>query len=254
MGWSGFAKFFGVTAKVKLEDGMKAATAALARMDPEAASQAQVEMMDDKLSVLREKLVKAQRAVEQDLRETADWEKKAEDIRQGLRILKGRLETAASETDKANIMDKARALAGQLEKAMKEVEREKGEDAEKKAILDQVQGVYDQILERRNTIESQLGQAKQRMESAAMREEMAKMREQEQKELAGLAGGFDEIGIALDAMNRAADDSETKAKMAELATKETASRTQSGAEDLLKDILGEESRKASSGRDPFAGI
>ncbi len=72
MGWKGFATLFGKTAAVKAEQGMKSVTTALASMDPEAVSQAQIKIMDDKMHELREKLVKARRAYDKDLEETAD--------------------------------------------------------------------------------------------------------------------------------------------------------------------------------------
>ncbi|MBF0370067.1 MAG: hypothetical protein HQL52_11490 [Magnetococcales bacterium] len=253
MGWKGFAKLFGKTAKVKMEDGMKSVTSTLARLDPEAVSQAQIQMLDDKLNTLREKLVKARRAYDKDVEETKAWERKADQVRQALRILKGRLE-GVDESARAGIMDKARKLAAQLQNAQAEVEREKGEDGEKKAILDQIQSVYDQVKARRETMQQQLDKARTRMETAKMRQEAAKMREQEQKELAGLAGGFDEMGIALDAMNQATEEAETQAAMATMSADEMAAKGKSGDEDLLQEILGAEAKKEQDISDPFAGL
>lgn len=251
MGWSGIASFFGQVSKVKIEQGLQAATAALASLDPEAASQAQIEMLDDKLDTLREKLVRAQRDVDKDLAETAAWETKAEQIRQALRILKSQLENA-EETAKPGIMDKAHRLAASLQQAQNEVEREKREDAEKLDILNQIQAIHDQVKQRRNTMESQLQQARNRMESAKLREESARLKEQQTRELAGLAGGFDTMGIALDAMNKAAEEAEVAAAKASLASQEMNARGGNQDEQLLADILGAASKPATS--DPFAGI
>ncbi len=254
MGWKGFAKLFGKTAAVKAEQGMKSVTTALASMDPEAVSQAQIKIMDDKMQVLREKLVKAQRAYDKDIEETAAWEKKAGDIRKALQILKGQVESSVDEATKAAIMDKARRLAAQLQNAQSEIEREKGEDAEKKTILDQVQGIYEQVKEKRDTMHGSLEKAKQRMESAQLRAEAAKMREQEQKELRGLAGGFDEMGIAMDAMNQAAEKAETQTAMANMSADEMADQGSTGDEDLLNDSLGANAKKDKDVSDPFAGL
>lgn len=254
MGWSAFAKIFGQTAKVKLEQGVQAATTALAGMDPEAVSEAQIRIMDDKLNALREKLVRAQQALDQDLKETATWQQKAEEIRKALLILKGQAEAAGDEAAREGILDKARRLAAQLQNAQAEVAREQGEDAEKKAILDQIQAIYDQVRQKRDGMQAQLGEARNRMAQAQLREEAAKLREQEQKELAGLVGGFDEMGIALDAMNKAAEEAGVRASMANMAADEMAAKGDSGAEDLLQEILGTEAKKAKEVSDPFAGL
>ncbi|MBF0622631.1 MAG: hypothetical protein HQL54_11960 [Magnetococcales bacterium] len=246
----GLLDFFGSFGKAKIEEGLKASAAALAKMDPEAATQAQISMMDNKLSDLRSRLVKAQKAFDKDLQETKDWQDKEQKTLQAMQILKSRFEANPEDT---STMEKARRLRGSLDNIRTNIERELNEDAQAKAILDQVQALYDTVKQRRNEIESKLANAKNRMEQASLREEQAKMREQEAKELANMEGGFDNIGIALDAMNRAADGADHNAQVASLSADEIVSRGATGDEDLLDDILGGDAKKASQD-DPFAGL
>lgn len=247
----GILNFFGSFGKAKVEEGVKATAAALARLDPEAASQAQINMLESKLGELRSRLVKAQKAYDKDLQETADWQEKEQKTLQALKILKGRYEANPND---AALMSKARRLRTSLDNIHENIEREKREDAQAKAILDQVQALYDKVRERRNAIEGKLADAKQRMEAAKLREEQGKMREQEAKELAAMEGGFDDIGVALDAMNKAATDAEHKAAVANMSADEIADRGATGDEDLLEDILGDDSKKSSPSSDPFAGL
>ena len=248
----GILNFFGSFGKAKVEEGVKATAAALARLDPEAASQAQISMLENKLAELRSRLIKAQRAYDKDLQETADWQDKEQKTLQALKILKARYE---SNPNDAALMSKARRLRTSMDNIHENIAREQREDAQAKAILDQVQALYDKVRERRGTIESKLSDAKQRMESAKLREEQGKMREQEAKEIADMEGGFDDIGVALDAMNKAAGDAEHKAAVANMSADEIADRGVTGDEDLLDDILGDDSKKNGGGSsDPFAGL
>ncbi|MBF0186900.1 MAG: hypothetical protein HQL50_03140 [Magnetococcales bacterium] len=247
----GFLDFLGSFGKAKVEEGVKASAAALARLDPEAATQAQIDMLDRKLASLRERLVKAQRAYDKDVQETKDWQAKEERTLQALKILKSRYEANPSDS---SIMENARRLRDSMDNIHLNIEREKREDAQAKAILEQVQSLYDKVKQRRMDIRSKLDEARGRMESAKVREEQAKLREQETKELADMEGGFDDIGIALDAMNKAAEDAEKHAAVANLSADEIAERGATGDEDVLADILGDSRKKGSSSADPFAGL
>lgn len=246
----GFLDFLGSFGKAKIEQGVQASAAALAKMDPEAATQAQIDMLEKKLADLRGRLVKAQKAYDRDLQETADWMAKEKKTIQAMQILKERYEATQDPT----VMGKAQKLRTSLDSIRENIEREKREDAQAKAILDQVQSLYDKVKGRRAEIESKMHDAQNRMEQASLREEQAKMRQQEAKELAELDGGFDDISIALDAMNKAADEADNRAKMADLSADEIAERGATGDEDILDEILGHGAKKSSHSDDPFAGI
>ncbi|MBF0587501.1 MAG: hypothetical protein HQL53_00085 [Magnetococcales bacterium] len=246
-----FFSFLGSFGKAKVEEGLKAGATALAKIDPEAASQAQIDMLEKKLGELRGRLVKAQRAYDKDLKETADWQNKEKKTLEAMQILKQR---HASNPEDGSILEKARRLRASLDNIHENIEREKREDAQAKGILDQVQALYDKVKARRNEMTGQLSKAKSRMEQAKLAEEQARMNEREAKELADMEGGFDELGIALDAMNQAANQAEHKAAVANLSADEIASRGSTGDEGLLDEILGDDKKKADSNSDPFAGL
>ncbi len=246
-----FFSFLGSFGKAKVEEGLKAGATALAKLDPEAASQAQIDMLDNKLGELRSRLVKAQRAYDKDLAETRDWQDKEAKTLKALEILK---ERHTANPDDASILEKARHLRNSLENIRENIARELREDAQAKGILDQVQALYDKVKTRRNEMTGQLEKAKTRMQQAQLAEEQARLNEREAKELADMEGGFDELGIALDAMNKAADDAEHQASVANLSADEIASRGATGDEALLDDILGDNKKKSSADSDPFAGL
>ncbi|MBF0587856.1 MAG: hypothetical protein HQL53_01885 [Magnetococcales bacterium] len=246
-----FFSFLGSFGMAKMEEGLKAGATALAKIDPEAASQAQIDMLDKKLGELRSRLVKAQRAFDKDLKETADWQEKEKKTLEAMQILKAR---HASNPDDGSILEKARRLRASLDNIHQNIEREQREDAQAKGVLDQVQALYDKVKKRRTEMTGQLQNAKQRMTQAQLAEEQAKLNEQEAKELSDMEGGFDELGIALDAMNQAANQAEHKAAVANLTADEIASRGSTGDEGLLDDILGDQKKVAVQNSDPFAGL
>jgi hypothetical protein len=235
-------KFLAAFGMEKVHSAVTDVVTWLTAVDPKTATAAQLGMLRQKRDEYAGRLVEARRALAKDQAETAAIQAKVDAAKKALGILQGRLATA-EEAEKADIMGKAKTIATQLETNLAELEREKKEDAQAQEVVDAVQKLYDQM-------DGMLREAHSTLEDAARRKATAEADRDHAKlmsELKGSEANFSGLNVALDAMNRAADEAEKEAEVLAMASASDARTTES--ESVVDEVI--KSEQPADSTDPF---
>ena len=237
-----FAKFFLAFGRREIKEGVQSAAAALARIDPETASAAQLDMLRERRDEYAGKLVAAKRALTADREETAAWQSKIEQSKEALRVLKGQL--GESDSKDQELTRQGRQIVAQMDTYQAELEREQGEDVQAEELVASLQQVFDTLDGKLKRAGSELEAAKRRMQSAEAKKahaaEMADLRKA--TEFGGMDGAFN-------AMSAAAEKAEREAQTLALT-----SARDTESEDLAAAILTKRDEADKAGSDPFAGV
>ena len=197
----GFLCFLGFYSKQKVNDIAKDVTSTIVSIDPEGASEAQLNMMLEKLSDISKNVAKYRRAYQKDLTETQDWKDKFNQTISALEVLEQDLATA--ETSKAvQIGDAIDSLLDEVEKIESEISREEAEDIEAKEILDTFEKAEKDLAEKIKLARENLRKMTQQIEKAKVKKEMAEERLEARKEAQGFGNSLDSLTIANDYMEK----------------------------------------------------
>ena len=205
-------RFLGFMGKAKVKDLAQDFTKAVVSFDPKAATEAQIEMMVDRLEQLGRRVAEAETEVKREHKETEALESQYARHMKAAEIIQARMQ---NEPDKAQALEKSlTALVVKLEELAPEIEREKSEDAEAEAFASEIRQSYDDLAAKVKTARTDLVDAQRRMERAKLREQHNREREQRAKEAAGLTNSVDSLNIALSAMNKKAEEADLEADAA----------------------------------------
>jgi len=197
----GFLSFLGFYSKQKVNDIAKDVTSTIVSIDPEGASEAQLNMMLEKLSDISKNVAKYRRAYQKDLAETQEWKDKFNQTISALEVLEQDLATA--ETSKAvQIGDAIDSLLDEVEKIEVEISREEAEDIEAKEILDTFEKAEKDLAEKIKSARANLRKMTQQIEQAKVKKEMAEERLEARKEAQGFGNSLDSLTIANDYMEK----------------------------------------------------
>jgi len=204
--------FVGVKSKQLGQDFVKA----LVEFDPESATQAQLDQMERDLDQAGTVLQKLRADYEREVREAQEAEKHYNQLLAAAELLQRKLD-AAMEGEKPGIEASLAKLVTQLEEYAPEVEHEKQDVVEVKALLDEATGAYKAKAQALTQAKQKLDRAKHDMQRAAIEEERAQEKAQRAAEVAGLRqGSATKLNVAVDAMQRQADEARAKAEAARL--------------------------------------
>jgi chromosome segregation ATPase len=250
----GILSFLGIYTKNSMNDVAKSVTSTIVAIDPEGASEAQLDMMLEKLSELSQKVAKYRRLYEKDLQETAEWKQKLNDTISALEVLEQDLASATgSNADK--IGEAIDRLLDEVEKIEGEITREEQEDQEALEVLQAYEEAEKDLAEKIKIAKKQLESLNRNLETAQARKEMAEERLNAQKELDGLGSSVNALDIASQEMekelNRLKEEEEALKSQTELLKGHTEEEN-----DLISSALarakGEE--KSSSRADRLAKL
>jgi chromosome segregation ATPase len=224
-----FLNFLGFYSKQKANDLARDVTSSIVSLDPEGASEAQLNMMMDKLHEISVNVAKYRRAYEKDVQETEGWKERLNQTISAIEILQNDLDRTTSERDIRDIGDAIDSLLDEVEKIEVEIAREEAEDLEAKEILDTYEEAEKNLAEKIKVARENLRKLSSGIERAKARKEMAEERLRAEREKQGLDNSLDSLTIASDHMNR---------ELERLENEESAIKSQA---ELLKD------------RNPFSG-
>jgi hypothetical protein len=184
--------------------------------DPETASQAEIDTMIEDLDKVTVEAGKAKGEWEKDQKvakaaqDNYDRQMKAADIL----TQQQDAANAGSDTAKAADLEKSLTkLIGDLEKIKPEVDRTALEAKESEDFYNQLKEMAEAMADKLKNARENLGQAQRDMKRAQMEEQRAAERAAQAEKLAGLKStSSDKGGIAIAAMNRAAEDARAKAE------------------------------------------
>lgn len=203
--------FLGNFFKNKAVDFHQSFIEALVKWDPETATEAELDTMYEKFTKLTESMQSAQINLK---REEKEAEIAKEKYNKKLLILEKLNEKKENEVDPKKLKEIDEAISelfDELTQMKPEVEQEIEEAREAKEYFNAIKDAVESSQEKIKNARKNLEKAKQRMKMAELKEIKAKEKEARAKELAGLTKYVDSTSIALNAMNKKAEEMETKA-------------------------------------------
>jgi len=215
MGMGFFAKFGGE----KLKQAKQSLTQAIVEFDPETASDAAIEMMDEQVDELSRELAKAN----QDLKKES-MEADAAKVNYNRKVeVAGKLQDKIDEASGAkakSLQTSLDTLLEDIESTRSDVELEIQEAADAQLVVDDFQQAIEMAVSKLKSARSDHKKAMGDMKRANLAEKRATDQANRQKKLAGIGGSDDGMSTALDAMKAAtaertanAEAAQTKADM-----------------------------------------
>lgn len=194
-----FLKHYGMHKATGILDEFASAVVAF---DPQAASRAQVAMMEAELGKLGNRLAEAEAELRREHRETLELKQNYDQYLQAAQILQNRLSdgqdpanTAETEASLAKIIDK-------LEQMKPEIEREEREDGEVEAWSSELRNSFEELAKKIRGAHAQLKTARRQMDMANLQKDRAEQQDRRAKEAAGLNNSISSLNVALDSMNQ----------------------------------------------------
>ena len=247
--------FVGVKGQQLGQDIVKA----IVEMDPESASQAQLDQMEKDLDKAGAVIQKLRADYDRELREAQEAKKGYDQLLAAAELLQRKLENPAV-ADKAGIEASLAKLVAQLEQRQPEVEAEQKDVDEVQALLDQAQAAYREKAETLTNAKQNLERSKRDMQRAIQEQERASEKAQRAAEVAGLRDGkISGLTVATDAMQRRADEARAKAEAAKLKADTLTTLSKPAADDAhiaaaLKEVQGESAGGGASLADRLAKL
>ncbi|CAK0740274.1 PspA/IM30 family protein [Azospirillaceae bacterium] len=193
---------------------------AIVEMDPESATQAQLVEMEKDLDRAGEVIQKIRKDYDRELREWEEISKRYNQNMAAAEILQNKLShPLTSEAEKLGIEASLGKLVVQLEQLAPEVEQERQDVDDAKLLLNEAEGAYREKAESLSKAKQALDRAKRDMQRAVIEQERAGEKAQRAAEVAGLRqNSTSKLNIAVDAMQRRADDARAKAATLKMKT------------------------------------
>ncbi len=231
-----FFQFVKNFSKQKAQDAGKSIVQSLASWDPEAASAAEIESMEEKLNTLTQKVAEARQSYLKEKKEADEIEALYNQRLKAAEILQEKLAAAPGNSQIETALEQVVAT---LEEMQPEIEREIQEADEAKAFMQELEELAKLSADKLKTARKSLDSAKRDMERAKIREHQAKEQSERAADLAGLRKQSDDLGSALDAMRREADSANAKADAARTKAKLLAPTKQEADNDVLAEAMKE---------------
>jgi hypothetical protein len=207
-------RFFSSLAGQYFEKGMSKLLEGLVKLDPETATEAQIDALLKDFDDMSLKVAEAQRDFEKEQKEADAISNLFNQRLKAAEVLQGRLGTAAPEA-KASLETSLGKLLDQIEEMKPDVDREKAEAEDAGALYQDMKKTLEDFAERLKTTRKQIEAARRQMKSADMQKERAKMKEANSLAAAGLKKQGDQLNVVLGAMNDIAEKDRVQAKAAE---------------------------------------
>lgn len=238
--------FLAAFGKQKVSDGVDSINTFIASIDPEAATDAQIALLTEKRDQYARRLVKGRRSLVKDEAETAAVQSQIDQSQQALRVLQSR-HISAPEKDKDAILSQAKKIADKVDELNVELDREKAEDAAAREFVDTIQELYDQMDDMLKKAGSKMQAAQRRMQTSQAKVELSETK----MELNSARESFGGLNVALDAMERAAEEAEATVEVNEM----NASSSADQSATLVADILAQQAEEANpASDDPFRSL
>lgn len=207
----GFLKSFG---KGKLSQAGQSITQRIVSWDPETASQAEIEEMIAELDKITIEAGKAKSSYDKEKAEADAARKNYDRYIAAAELLNKQLDesNASGNPGKAQELGTSlEKLLGELEKLRPEVEREVREAEEAQAYYDEIKELAEMTAQKVRTAREQLDSATREMRRAEAERDKAQARAERAEHVAGLRKDTSSLGVALEAMNRQAEEAKSKA-------------------------------------------
>ncbi len=186
----------------------------LVTLDPETATEAQITEFSDRLAKASEELAKARADFRREEKEAEEIEALYNKRLQAATILEQQSAEAADPAQKASIGESLEKLVVMLEKMKPDMERERREAEDAKLLMDELTKFVEESAEALKQARSRLEQAKSEMRRAELERQRAEKRAHTAEVLAGIKNDSGTFNVALDAMQKKANEARMKADAA----------------------------------------
>ena len=201
-----FARFLSSFASTKVEDGARGLMSALVRIDPKAATEAELKVMEANVDKAGSLVRQFRQDFEREQAEAAAAEKRFSDLLAACEVLRTQIDDPNTTEDRRN------ALTSSLERAVKkleelepEVTREREEAVSAQQVLEEADAQYKSLVEDMASARTRIANAMRDMQRAQIVEERAKTEAERAAQLAGLRSNrSDNLGSALTAFEQEA--------------------------------------------------
>jgi chromosome segregation ATPase len=242
-----FTRFLAKFATTKAEDGARGLMSALVRIDPKAASEAELKIMEENVDKAGELVRQFRRDFEQEQAEALAAEKRFADLLAACEVLRAQIDDPnVPEARKAGLTASMERAVKKLEELEPEVHRERAEAEGAHKVLEEADAQYQELVRDLAEARGRINAAMRDMQQAKIAEDRAKADAERAAKLAGLReGSGDKIGSALktfeDEAQRARGHAEvlrTKAQILGKTTEEDANLTAALASVQTKALPG----------------
>lgn len=240
----GLLSFFNEFGKVKFQQAGQSITQAIVAWDPETATQAEIEEMIGQLDKITQEAGQALTMYQREQKEADAIHASYDRYMQAAQLLNSQTQQAnqAGNTSKAQSLEQSlNKLLNDMERMKPEVEREVREAEDAKQYYEEVRGLAETSAEKLKQARSQLEQARRDMKRAEVDKQRAADRAARSERLAGLRQDTSSMGIALQAMNKQAEEARAQAQASDLKAKLLAPSGQKHDENIqaaLKIVAG----------------
>jgi chromosome segregation ATPase len=206
--------FLGNLFKKHAENAVTSVQQFLVTLDPETATEAQIAEFSDQLQKASEELAKARAEYQKDEKEAEEMEALYQKRLQAATILEQQLAEAVDPVRKDSLSASVEKLVTMLEQMKPDVERERQDAEDAKQMMDELTVFVEESALALKEARAGLDRAKSEMRRAEIEKERAEKRAKTSEVLAGIKKGSGTFNVALDAMQKKAEESRIKADAA----------------------------------------
>jgi chromosome segregation ATPase len=205
-----FLKHYG---KGKIQQGIRGLNDAIVSFDPEGATEAAIQEMQENFDTINIEFSKAKQEWQREDGEAVAIVKLYDKRVAAAEHISGQLDTAKGGT-KTQLDTALNQLLGELESMTPDVDREKEEAVDAREIMDELDATVVMYAEKLKTARSQMKSATRNMAKAKAQGERASARADRASVAAGLKESVGGLSSALESMNRQAADAQAQADAA----------------------------------------
>lgn len=190
---------------VKTDDAVNSAISTIVRLDPKAATEAELRTMEQNLDKVGTQVATAQAAYDKERKEADAIQALSARRLSAAEKLQAEMDAEQDPAKKDALGKSIATLLDQLEHMSPEVEQHLRDVTDAKDFLDNLQGAYRLAGEKLKTARADLTRAQRDMERSAQQRGQAEERAKAAAMAAGLSGATSSLGVALAAMQDTAE-------------------------------------------------
>jgi len=212
---AGKGRFFGSLISGYFAKGMDELLKGLVKLDPETATEAQIDALLKDFDDMSLEVAKAQNEYAKEQKEADAIQALFDQRLKAAENLQAKMVAATDEATKASFEKSLMALLEQIEEMKLDVEREKAEALDAKNLYEDMKATIEAFAKQLQNTRKQIEAAKRAMKSAEAQRARAEMREATALSASGLKTSANELNTVLGAMNSLADKEKTAAMAAD---------------------------------------
>ncbi len=206
--------FIGNLFKKHAENAVTSVQQFLVTLDPETATEAQIAEFSDQLTKASQELAKARIDYQREEKEAEEIQALYDKRLQAASILEQQVGEATDPAQKASLSTSLEKLVSMLEQMKPDVDREKHEADDAKLMMEELTKFVEEAADALKQARSRLEHARTEMRRAELEQERAEKRARTAEVLAGIKKDSGTFNVALDAMQKKAEDAKIKADAA----------------------------------------